>query len=103
MLVLSRKRHEKLVIGDNIVIEVVRLSSDAVRLGITAPNDVKIVRTELIEKDAEESPPPSLAQWMEDYDDAVEAGQSWISREEAEKRYYKRFGNDSDRRQNGDW
>lgn len=102
MLVLSRKRKESLVIGDNIVIQVVRLSSDAVRLGITAPDDVKIMRTELIEKDAEESP-PSLAQWMEDYDDAVESGQSRISREEAEKRYYKRFGNDLDRRQNGDW
>ena len=102
MLVLSRKRKESLVIGDNIVIQVVRLSGDAVRLGITAPNDVKIVRTELIEKDAEESP-QSLAQWMEDYDDAVESGQSRISREEAEKRYYKRFGNDLDRRQNGDW
>ena len=102
MLVLSRKRKESLVIGDNIVIQVVRLSGDAVRLGITAPNDVKIVRTELIDKDAEESP-QSLAQWMEDYDDAVESGQSRISREEAEKRYYKRFGNDLDRRQNGDW
>ena len=101
MLVLSRKRHEKLVIGDNIVIEVVRLSSDAVRLGISAPSEMKIVRTELI-KPKEESP-PSLAQWMEDYEDAVESGQSRISRDEAEKRYYKRFGNDLDRRQNGDW
>ena len=102
MLVLSRKRHEKLVIGDNIFIEVVRLSGDAVRLGITVPKEVKIVRTELIEKDAEESP-PSLAQWMEDYEDAVESGQSRISREEAEKRYYKRFGNDLGRHPNGDW
>lgn len=38
----------------------------------------------------------------EDYDDAVESGQSRISRDEAERRYFKKYGRD-DRQQNGDY
>jgi carbon storage regulator len=37
MLVLSRKRDERIVIGDNIVITVVDVRGDKVRLGIEAP------------------------------------------------------------------
>jgi carbon storage regulator len=48
MLVLTRKLMEKLVIGDNICITVVRIEGGQVRLGIEAPPDVRIVRSELI-------------------------------------------------------
>jgi carbon storage regulator len=49
MLVLSRKVGEQLLIGDSIVVTVVRIGPHDVRIGIEAPADVDIVRTELIE------------------------------------------------------
>ncbi len=48
MLVLTRKLMEKLVIGDNICVTVVRIEGGQVRLGIDAPSDVRIVRSELV-------------------------------------------------------
>ena len=47
MLVLSRKEGEKLVIGDNVVITVNRISGNRVAIGIEAPREVSIVRGEL--------------------------------------------------------
>ncbi len=47
MLILSRKAGEKLVIGDNIVVEVVRIQGNRITLGIAAPSNVKILRGEL--------------------------------------------------------
>lgn len=53
MLVLTRKLMEKLFIGDDICVTVVRLESGQVRLGIDAPRDVAVVRAELVpERDA---------------------------------------------------
>jgi carbon storage regulator len=48
MLVLTRKLMEKLYIGDNICVTVVRLEGGQVRLGIEAPRDVAVVRAELV-------------------------------------------------------
>lgn len=47
MLVLSRKKEESIVIGDNIVITVVEVRGDKVRLGIVAPKDVSVHREEI--------------------------------------------------------
>ena len=47
MLVLSRKVGERLVIGDNITVVVTRVAGNRVTLGIEAPNDVRVVRSEL--------------------------------------------------------
>ena len=47
MLVLSRKRDERIVIGGNIVITVVEVRGDKVRLGIEAPSDVPVHRQEV--------------------------------------------------------
>jgi len=47
MLVLSRKLGERLVIGDNITVVVSRVAGNRVTLGIEAPADVRIVRSEL--------------------------------------------------------
>lgn len=47
MLVLSRKSGERIVIGDNIEVEIVRISGDKVRLGILAPKEVIVLRKEL--------------------------------------------------------
>lgn len=47
MLVLSRKKNEKIIIAGNITITVVDVRGDVVKLGITAPEDVLVIRKEL--------------------------------------------------------
>ncbi|MBX9695321.1 MAG: carbon storage regulator [Cyanobacteria bacterium] len=49
MLVLSRKPGEKILIGENVTITIVRIGPNTVRLGIEAPRDMNIVRDELCE------------------------------------------------------
>lgn len=49
MLVLSRKKHESIVIGDDIVVTVVEIAPGKVRLGIVAPKEVPIHRSEVYE------------------------------------------------------
>ena len=49
MLVLSRKKDEKIVIGDKITIMVIEIRGDKVRLGIDAPRDVTVHREEVYE------------------------------------------------------
>lgn len=47
MLVLTRKSNEKIRIGDDIVITVLRTKGKAVRLGIEAPSDMRVLRGEI--------------------------------------------------------
>lgn len=47
MLVLSRKKNESIIIDDNIVITVVEVRGDKVRLGIEAPREIPIHRSEI--------------------------------------------------------
>ena len=47
MLVLSRKAEESMYIGDDIKITVLDIRGGQVRIGITAPDDVKIHREEV--------------------------------------------------------
>jgi len=47
MLVLSRKKNESIVIDDNVVITVVEVRGDKVRLGIEAPREVPVHRSEI--------------------------------------------------------
>lgn len=47
MLVLSRKIGERLVIGDNITIVVNKIVGNRVTLGIEAPDNVRVMRSEL--------------------------------------------------------
>ncbi len=47
MLVLSRKKNESIVIDDRIVITIVDIRGDKVRLGIQAPQEVSIHRSEV--------------------------------------------------------
>jgi len=70
MLVLTRKYQEKIRIGNDITITVLRTKGKAVRLGIEAPSDVPVIRGELSFEDAHtgeaetaacESAPPETA------------------------------------------
>jgi carbon storage regulator len=47
MLVLSRKERERIRLGDDIVVTVVRVAGDKVRLGIEAPANMLVLREEL--------------------------------------------------------
>lgn len=47
MLVLSRKVGQRILIGENIAVTVVKLTSGGVRLGIEAPPELAVVREEL--------------------------------------------------------
>jgi carbon storage regulator len=49
MLVLSRKKDEKLMIGNEIEVQIVKISKDSVRIGIKAPNNVSVHRYEVYE------------------------------------------------------
>ena len=47
MLVLSRKVGERILIGDQISVTVVRVAGGGVRLGIEAPDELPVIREEL--------------------------------------------------------
>lgn len=48
MLVLSRKVGESFMIGDQVCITVVRIAQGGVRIGIEAPDDTTVLRSELV-------------------------------------------------------
>ena len=49
MLVITRKTGEELRIGENIRVTVVETAKDRVKIGIEAPSDVRIIRSELFD------------------------------------------------------
>ncbi|MDX9753513.1 MAG: carbon storage regulator CsrA [bacterium] len=49
MLVLSRKRDESIIIGDDVIITVVDIKGEQVKIGVTAPKNVSIHRKEVYE------------------------------------------------------
>jgi len=50
MLALTRKTGQSIIIDDNIEITVVEVKGDQVRVGISAPRSVKILRKEIFEE-----------------------------------------------------
>jgi carbon storage regulator CsrA len=47
MLVLTRKKRQQIQIGDNITVTILQVKGSTIRVGIDAPDDVRIVRGEL--------------------------------------------------------
>jgi carbon storage regulator len=55
MLILSRRLGESLAIGDDVVVTVVGVSGNQIRLGITAPREVRVLREEIYKAVREEN------------------------------------------------
>lgn len=54
MLVLTRRTKQSIMIGDDIELSVLSVSGEKVRIGIDAPDDVPVFRTEVYERIAGE-------------------------------------------------
>ena len=55
MLVLTRKPGQSIMIGDGVEVQVLSVTGEKVRLGITAPRDVDIFRNEVYDRIEKES------------------------------------------------
>ncbi|PHQ33014.1 carbon storage regulator [Rhodopirellula bahusiensis] len=87
MLVLTRKIDEQIVIGDNIKITVIKVRNNQVRIGISAPRDVRVLRGEL-EPNETEASESNDTQLVVDLDLEDEATQSLLkTTEEIETSY----------------
>lgn len=62
MLVLTRKPNQSIMIGDNIEVSVLSVVGEKVRIGINAPQDIPVFRTEIYveleQGEAREQAPP---------------------------------------------
>lgn len=74
MLVLSRRPGEEIIIGGNIRVTVVSVKGDRVRIGIAAPNDVPVDRSEVHKRRLEFETVPSLVPAGHHDDEAVPLG-----------------------------
>ena len=50
MLILTRKEREKLIINDNITIEIIEINKNSIKIGIEAPKEIPIIRGEIEEE-----------------------------------------------------
>ncbi len=56
MLVLTRKVGQKIHVGDDVILTIVRIQNDKVRIGIEAPRDVSVHREEVIRREPQAAP-----------------------------------------------
>jgi len=52
MLIISRKKNEGIIINGNIILTVADVQGDKVRIGIDAPESIKIIRKELLDTES---------------------------------------------------
>lgn len=74
MLVLTRKPNQSIMIGDNIEVSVLSVVGEKVRLGIHAPHDIPVFRTEIyveIQRDEGKSQSASSDAVRAEVDDAL--------------------------------
>ncbi|MFB9973258.1 carbon storage regulator CsrA [Allobacillus sp. SKP2-8] len=67
MLVLTRKTGESIQIGDDISIKVVAIEGDQIKLGIDAPQNVDIHRSEIYQQIIEANQQASLNEETKDF------------------------------------
>ena len=73
MLVLTRKATETIQIGDGIVIKVIKTGRGSVKIGIDAPDNVRVMRGEL----CEQASPVALSE-VEDWTPMMKSTQSAV-------------------------
>jgi len=62
MLVLTRKSNQSIMIGDDIEVSVLSVMGDKVRIGIQAPQEIPVFRTEIYEEiHRQDGVPPSAS------------------------------------------
>jgi carbon storage regulator len=55
MLVLTRKKSQSILIGNDIKIQILEIKGNYVSIGITAPRDTAIMRSELLDENSDSS------------------------------------------------
>jgi carbon storage regulator len=61
MLVLGRRKDQSITVGENIRFVVLGIKGTIVKIGIEAPNDTRILRTELLELKSIDNEPCAIA------------------------------------------
>jgi carbon storage regulator len=75
MLVLTRKPNQSIMIGDDIEVSVLSVVGEKVRIGIHAPHDIPVFRTEIyveIQREGEPDSPVSDDVVRAEIDDALD-------------------------------
>ncbi|HXC22980.1 MAG TPA: carbon storage regulator CsrA [Solirubrobacteraceae bacterium] len=75
MLVLTRKPNQSIMIGDDIEVSVLSVVGEKVRIGIQAPHDIPVFRTEIyveIQREGGERHSPSSDAISAEVDDALD-------------------------------
>lgn len=65
MLLLTRRRHQSIMIGDDICIQVLGIMGHHVELGITAPKNISVHREEVFLALKEENKASAQTQWID--------------------------------------
>lgn len=77
MLILSRRVDERIMIGDEIELSVIDIKGDQVKIGISAPRNIKVYRKEVYQAiqqeniEAVKAKPESLPEWQRFVDRAT--------------------------------
>jgi carbon storage regulator len=72
MLVLTRKKHQSIMVGDSIEISILDVVGDKVRIGIEAPREISVFRKEVfleINPSAEGQPPAEVVELSAEADE----------------------------------
>lgn len=49
MLVLSRKEQQEIMIGENVIVKIVKVAAGKIKIGVTAPDDVTVRRLDMLQ------------------------------------------------------
>lgn len=72
MLILSRRPGESITIGDDIVVTVVGVSGNQIRLGVTAPREVRVLREEVYKAVREDQAAANAPHSKRRFEDTIE-------------------------------
>ncbi len=75
MLVLSRKAKQQIQIGENIVITILHVRGQAVRVGIEAPQEIRVVRSEIADNSLQTADETSAGKSSMPRPERIDAGQ----------------------------